>query len=87
MVNEAACCRTPFKVSFMKDGSAGWPRPEPRAARPNLDPVGAIRGHRAHSVVVRVAVHQPAPDSTQATCLDSAPDLSSANSTQDHCGR
>ena len=36
-------------------------------------------------MAVRVAVHQPAPDSTQAVWLDSAPNLSSTNSTQAHC--
>jgi hypothetical protein len=36
-------------------------------------------------VSVSVAVHQPAPDSTLAVWLDSGPDLSSTNSTQDHC--
>jgi hypothetical protein len=35
-------------------------------------------------MAVRVAVHQPSPDSTQATLLDSTPDLSSANSIQAH---
>ena len=33
-------------------------------------------------MAVRVAVHQPAPDSTQAVWLDSAPDLSCADSIQ-----
>ena len=36
-------------------------------------------------VSVSVSVHQPAPDRTQAIWLDSAPDLSSADSTQAHC--
>jgi Arm DNA-binding domain len=43
--------------------------------------------HRAAGnklMAVRVAVHQPSPGSTQATSLDSAPDLSCTNSTQDH---
>jgi hypothetical protein len=35
-------------------------------------------------MAVRVAVHQPSPDSTQATWLDLAPDLSCTNSTRDH---
>jgi len=34
---------------------------------------------------VPVSVHQPIPDRTLATWLDSAPDLSSADSTQAHC--
>jgi hypothetical protein len=33
-------------------------------------------------MAVRVAVHQPYPDSTLAVWLDLAPDLSSADSTQ-----
>jgi hypothetical protein len=36
-------------------------------------------------VVVRVAVHQPSPDSTPDDWLDFAPDLSCDDSTQDHC--
>jgi hypothetical protein len=36
-------------------------------------------------MAVRVAVHQPSPDSTQATKLDSTPDLSCTNSIQDYC--
>jgi hypothetical protein len=36
-------------------------------------------------VVVRLAVHQPAPDRTLAISLDSAPNLSCTNSTQAHC--
>jgi hypothetical protein len=40
---------------------------------------------RACVVAVRVAVHQPAPDRTQAVWLDLAPDLSSTNSTQAYC--
>jgi hypothetical protein len=35
-------------------------------------------------VAVRVSVHQPSPERTLATWLDSAPDLSCANSTQGH---
>src|SRR5215213_11557802 len=35
-------------------------------------------------MAVRVAVHQPLPDSTWDNWLDSTPDLSSVNSTQDH---
>jgi hypothetical protein len=35
-------------------------------------------------MAVRVAVHQPSPDSTQAVWLDSTPDLSCADSTQAH---
>jgi hypothetical protein len=45
---------------------------------PMADPVPV------QAVVVRVAVHQPSPDSTLAVSLDSAPDLSSTNSTQAH---
>src|SRR5213083_2664160 len=52
--------------------STGW-------TRPPID-----RG-QASSVVVRVAVHQPAPDRTLAVSLDSTPDLSSTNSPQAHC--
>jgi hypothetical protein len=36
-------------------------------------------------MAVRVAVHQPSPDSTQAVWLDSTPDLSCADSTQANC--
>jgi hypothetical protein len=35
-------------------------------------------------MAVRVAVHQPSPDSTQAVWLDSTPDLSCTDSTQAH---
>jgi hypothetical protein len=35
-------------------------------------------------MAVRVAVHQPSPDRTLAVYLDSTPDLSCTNSTQDH---
>src|SRR5215213_1963265 len=35
-------------------------------------------------MAVRVAVHHPLPDSTWDNWLDSTPDLSSVNSTQDH---
>jgi hypothetical protein len=35
-------------------------------------------------MAVRVAVHQPSPDSTQAVWLDLAPDLSCTNSIQAH---
>src|SRR4030095_9995191 len=37
------------------------------------------------NMAVRVAVHQPSPDSTQAVWLDSTPDLSCTNSTQANC--
>src|SRR5215213_62252 len=36
-------------------------------------------------MAVRVAVHQPLPDSTWDNWLDSTPDLSSVNSTQAYC--
>jgi hypothetical protein len=36
-------------------------------------------------MAVRVAVHQPSPDSTWDNWLDSTPDLSSVNSTQAYC--
>src|SRR4029453_15713627 len=42
-------------------------------------------GFEQAAVAVRGAVHQPSPDSTQATWLDLAPDLSCTNSTQAHC--
>jgi hypothetical protein len=42
-------------------------------------------GFEPAAVAVRVAVHQPSPDRTQAVSLDSAPDLSCTNSTQAHC--
>ena len=35
-------------------------------------------------MAVRVAVHQPSPDSTWDNWLDSTPDLGSVNSTQAH---
>jgi hypothetical protein len=44
-------------------------------------PVGQTQ---CRGVAVRVAVHQPAPDRTQAVWLDSAPDLSCTNSTRAH---
>jgi hypothetical protein len=52
-------------------------------------PSNSSSAHRRRRVLaamaVRVAVHQPAPASTQAVSLDLAPDLICTNSTQAHC--
>jgi hypothetical protein len=81
------------QTSRQNDGALG--RQETALGREALR-LKAARTHRigrcqpmadplpAQAVVVRVAVHQPSPDRTQAVWLDSAHDLSSTDSTQEY---
>jgi hypothetical protein len=64
--------------AFARDATA------PSAAGQPLSPMLWCRPV-AGTWSVPVSVHQPAPERTQATWLDSTPDLSCANSTQAHC--
>src|SRR5215207_1201020 len=69
----------------MPTSRSAAPIGSPHPARESDGHRGPLQLPRRWHVAVRVAVHQPAPDSTQATWLDSAPDLSCTNSTQAYC--
>src|SRR5215213_8799442 len=66
----------------MPTSRSAAPIGSPHPARESDGHRGPLQLPRRWHVAVRVAVHQPSPDSTQATWLDSAPDLSCTNGTQ-----
>jgi hypothetical protein len=86
---------TPFGIRTMLVGRAeGQGPPGPGRRLPRAVVLLGLQRHRrslgrvavgAKLMAVRVAVHKPAPDRTVAVELDSAPDLSCTESTQDHC--